>query len=138
MRKKSLLTPLTVILCLMWTGFVLAEEMSGFRVMKPILLRVTPKASEVKVEGFTFAYDYKSDTYTMAVVNLRNPSGRTVKGLVHIVCYDAEGTIIAEGVTNVTVASMETVTARVELSWLPERRMEDLAYATVGFTEETK
>jgi len=106
---------------------------SGIPLIKPFSAPITVVESDVRVISLTYTYDPVADRITTVRVTLENTASSSRNCVVHIILFDKDGNVIAQGSSSpVTVGGGSTQQVTISLNWSPGKSVSDLTSGRVA------
>lgn len=106
---------------------------SGIPLIKPFSAPITVVESDVRVISLTYTYDPVADRITTVRVTLENTASSSRNCVVHIILFDKDGNVIAQGSSSpVTVGGGSTQQVTISLNWSPSKSVSDLTSGRVA------
>lgn len=132
-RRLKLATLVAVIAVASLSIGIAIGQNQGFLLVKPFSAPITVVESDVRVISLTYTYDPVADRITTVRVTLENTASSSRNCVVHIILFDRDGNVIAQGSSSpVTVGGGSTQQVTISLNWSPSKSVSDLTSGRVA------
>ena len=125
---------LLIISYLAMIGFMLVSAINQYALIKPFVVEISAQPSPFTVDAVSFNYDPALNRYVSCEVTVTNNAASELMATVYVQLNNATGVAVASGSKGVTLASGESATVTVELSWSSNASVEDIAGGWITVT----